>query len=216
MTIFELDSALNHYEATLTVIEQAGESPSSAVILCPLNSARDEVRTIARLFNTQPLVGKAATENAVWSKATQSGMLHLAAHGEYNTFNPLFSSIQLVGDNQHDGSLQVHEIYELDLSSKTNLVVLSACQTKIGELSRGDEVVGMNRAFLYAGTPTVMSSLWNVDDAATGLLMKEFYSNLQSGMGKAEALQQAQKAVRQDYPHPYFWAAFSLTGDVGN
>ncbi|NES00730.1 MAG: CHAT domain-containing protein, partial [Symploca sp. SIO1B1] len=186
--------------------------------ISPLNSARDEVRAIASLFNTQPLVGKAATENAVWSKATQSGMLHLAAHGDYNTFNPLFSSIQLVGDNQHDGLLQVHEIYELDLSSKTNLVVLSACQTKIGELSRGDEVVGMNRAFLYAGTPTVMSSLWNVDDAATGLLMKEFYSNLQGGMGKAEALQQAQKAVRQnqDYSHPYYWAAFSLTGDVGN
>ncbi|NEQ71092.1 MAG: CHAT domain-containing protein [Symploca sp. SIO2D2] len=191
-----------------------------ATSIYPLNSARDEVRGIASLFNTQPLVGKAATENAVWSKASQSGMLHLAAHGEYNTFNPLFSSIKLVGDNQHDGLLQVHEIYELDLSSKTNLVVLSACQTKVGELSRGDEVLGMNRAFLYAGTPTVMSSLWNVDDAATGLLMKEFYSNLQGGMGKAEALQQAQKAVRQnqeqDYSHPYYWAAFSLTGDVGN
>ncbi|NER47258.1 MAG: CHAT domain-containing protein [Symploca sp. SIO1B1] len=188
--------------------------------ISPLNSARDEVRTIASLFNTQPLVGKAATESAIWSKASQSGTLHLAAHGKYNTLNPLFSSIELVGDNQHDGLLQAHEIYELDLSSKTNLVVLSACQTNIGELSRGDEVVGMNRAFLYAGTPTVMSSLWNVDDAATGLLMKEFYSNLQGGMGKAEALQQAQKAVRQnqeqDYSHPYYWAAFSLTGDVGN
>jgi len=187
-----------------------------ATSISPLNSARDEVRGIASLFNTQPLLGKAATENTIWSKASQSGMLHLAAHGDYNTFNPLFSSIQLVGDNQHDGSLQVHEIYELDLTSKTNLVVLSACQTKVGELSRGDEVVGMNRAFLYAGTPTVMSSLWNVDDAATGLLMKEFYSNLQGGMGKAEALQKAQKVVRQnqDYSHPYYWAAFSLTGDV--
>ncbi|NEQ69410.1 MAG: tetratricopeptide repeat protein [Symploca sp. SIO2D2] len=191
-----------------------------ATSISPLNSARDEVRGIASLFNTQPFVGKAATENTVWSKASQSGTLHLAAHGDYNTFNPLFSSIQLVGDNQHDGLLQVHEIYELDLTSKTNLVVLSACQTNIGELSRGDEVVGLNRAFLYAGTPTVMSSLWNVDDAATGLLMKEFYSNLQGGMGKAESLQQAQKAVRQnqeqDYSHPYYWAAFSLTGDVGN
>jgi len=141
-------------------------------------------------------------------------MLHLAAHGEYNTLNPLFSFIQLVGDNQHDGSLQVHEIYDLDLRSATNLVVLSACQTKIGKLSPGDEVVGMNRAFLYAGTPTVMASLWNVDDAATGLLMKQFYSHLQAGMGKAEALQQAQMAVRKKYLHPYYWAAFSLTGDV--
>ena len=183
--------------------------------ISPLNYARQEVKAIASLFNTQPLVGKAATESAVWSQATQSGMLHLAAHADYNTFNPLFSSIQLVGDNHHDGVLQVYEIYDLDLRSTTNLVVLSACQTKIGELSRGDEVVGMNRAFLYAGTPTVMASLWNVDDAATGLLMEQFYSHLQAGMGKAESLQQAQREVRKNYPHPYYWAAFSLTGDVG-
>jgi len=184
--------------------------------ISPLDYARQEVTSITRLFNTQPLVGKTATESAVWSKATQSGMLHLAAHGKYNTFNPLFSSIQLVGDTQHDGLLQVHEIYDLNLRSATNLVVLSACQTKMGELSRGDEVVGLNRAFIYAGTPTVMASLWNVDDAATGLLMERFYSHLKAGMDKAEALQQAQMEVRKDYPHPYYWAAFSLTGDVGS
>lgn len=75
--------------------------------------------------------------------------------------------------------------------------------------------MGLNRAFLYAGTPTVISSLWNVDDAATGLLMERFYTHWQAGMGKAEALQQAQKDVREKYPHPYYWAAFVLTGDGG-
>ncbi len=97
--------------------------------------------------------------------------------------------------------------------------MLSACNTKIGELSRGDEIVGLNRALLYAGTPTVIASLWNVDDAATGLLMQKFYTYLKEGMGKAEALQKARRELRQEYreySHPYFWAAFSLTGDPGN
>ncbi|NEO06888.1 MULTISPECIES: tetratricopeptide repeat protein [unclassified Moorena] len=184
--------------------------------LSPLTHAQKEVETIAQLFKTKALVGKAATESALRSRATQSGIIHLAVHGEYNLRNPLFSAIRLLEDTQHDGSLEVHEVYGLDLTSTTNLVVLSACQTKIGELSRGDEVVGLTRAFLYAGTPTIIASLWNVDDAATGLLMKQFYSHWQGGMNKAEALQQAQKDLRETYPHPYFWAAFSLTGDAGN
>ncbi|MEQ9357203.1 tetratricopeptide repeat protein [Coleofasciculus chthonoplastes] len=183
--------------------------------LSPLNFARKEVQTIAQLFNSQPLLGKTATETSVWSKATQSGILHLAVHGEYNTNNALFSAIRLAGDTENDGRLEVHEVYGLDLTTTTNLVVLSACQTKIGELNKGDEVVGLNRAFLYAGTPTVIASLWNVDDAATGLLMERFYTHWQAGMSKAEALRQAQIEVRKDYPHPYFWAAFSLTGDGG-
>jgi CHAT domain-containing protein/tetratricopeptide (TPR) repeat protein len=183
--------------------------------LSPLNFARKEVQTIAQLFNSQPLLGKTATETSVWSKATQSGILHLAVHGEYNTNNALFSAIRLAGDTENDGRLEVHEVYGLDLTTTTNLVVLSACQTNIGKLSQGDEVVGLNRAFLYAGTPTVIASLWNVDDAATGLLMEKFYTHWQAGMSKAEALKQAQIEVRKDYPHPYFWAAFSLTGDGG-
>jgi CHAT domain-containing protein/Flp pilus assembly protein TadD len=183
--------------------------------LSPLNFARKEVQTIAQLFNSQPLLGKTATETSIWSKATQSGILHLAVHGEYNTNNALFSAIRLAGDTENDGRLEVHEVYGLDLTTTTNLVVLSACQTKIGELNKGDEVVGLNRAFLYAGTPTVIASLWNVDDAATGLLMKKFYTHWQAGMSKAEALRQAQIEVRKDYPHPYFWAGFSLTGDGG-
>ena len=178
--------------------------------------AREEVKAIAPLFNTKAFVRDQATESTVKSKAEQTGIVHLAAHGEYNPHNPLFSTLHLTGDPQNDGQLQVHEIYgELNLTAATNLVVLSACNTKIGELSRGDEIVGLNRALLYAGTPTVIASLWNVDDAATGLLMQKFYTYLKEGMGKAEALQKARRELRQEYPHPYFWAAFSLTGDPG-
>jgi hypothetical protein len=109
-------------------------------------------------------------------------------------------------------------VYGLNLG-QADLVVLSACQTQLGELSAGDEVVGLNRAFLY-GAPTVIASLWSVDDEATGALMGQFYTHLLAGMGKAEALQAAQNTVRTDphhpeWAHPYYWAAFVLSGDAG-
>jgi CHAT domain-containing protein len=175
--------------------------------------AKQEVETISNLYATQPLLGRQATERAIWSQANQSGILHLATHGEYNPQSPLFSTLSLVPDNSYDGRLEVHEIYQLDLREATNLVVLSACQTQVGQLSKGDELIGLNRAFLYAGTPSVIATLWNVDDPATGFLMERFYTYLRQGKSKAEALQQAQKDTRVEYPHPYYWAAFVLTGD---
>jgi CHAT domain-containing protein len=193
-----------------------------------LNYAQQEAETIARLFNTNALIGKAATESVVREQSNRANILHIAAHGEYNQFNPLFSTLHLASDAQNDGRLEVHEVYELDLTAKTNLVVLSACQTQIGSLrnnaeseeeaalSRGDDVVALSRAFLYAGTPTIITSLWNVDDEVTGLLMERFYTHLKAGMDKAEALQQAQKEVRSQSPHPYYWAAFSLIGEPVN
>lgn len=111
--------------------------------------------------------------------------------------------------------MEVHDIYTLDLTKTTNLVVLSACQTQLGELSKGDEIVGLNRAFLYAGTPSVLATLWSVNDKVTGLLMEHFYTHLRSRMAVAEALRLAQMDIRVEYPHPYYWAAFVLTGDGG-
>ena len=177
--------------------------------------AEQEVKTIANLYQTNSLVHEDATESAVWAKAKNAGILHLAAHGEYNPNNPLFSAIHLAADSENDGRLEVHEIYRLNLTTVTDLVVLSACQTQVGSVSAGDEVVGLNRAFLYAGTPTVIASLWNVDDAATALLMERFYTHLRSDMSKGEALRQAQLDVQAKYPHPYYWAPFVLTGDPG-
>ena len=189
-------------------------NPDISEPLSPLQYAEEEVEAIARLFNTQPLIGQAATESAVRSAGGAASILHLAAHGEYDPINSLFSTLHLAADDQHDGRLEVREIYGLDLTQSINLVVLSACQTNIGRQSRGDEIVGLNRAFLYAGTPAVMSSLWNVDDAATKRLMEEFYAHLNGGMSAAEALQKAQQAVRAEYPNPYFWSAFSITGNT--
>jgi CHAT domain-containing protein/Tfp pilus assembly protein PilF len=181
-----------------------------------LPCAEKEVNEIASLYGTQPLVGAAATESVVFSQAGSAEILHLSTHGEFNKYNPLFSSLHLAADLEHDGRLEVHDIYALDLTKATNLVVLSACQTQLGELSRGDEVVGLNRAFLYAGTPSVIATLWSVQDNTTALLMKRFYTHLRSGIALAQALRQAQIEVRAEYPHPYYWAAFVLTGDGGS
>ena len=198
-----------------TTILALGDPKTDEPGLRPLRFAKQEVNKIARLYKSAPLVETAATETALRSRAIEAGILHLSAHAKYNKHNPQFSTIYLAPDDRYDGRLEVHDIYSLDLTANTNLVVLSACQTQVGKLSKGDEVVALNRAFLYAGTPSVMATLWMVDDRATGMLMEQFYTHLRSGASKAEALRQAQREVRQEYPHPYFWAAFTLTGDGG-
>ena len=105
--------------------------------------------------------------------------------------------------------MSVNEIFSLNLNA--DLVTLSACETGLGKVSHGDDIVGFTRGFLYAGANAIVSSLWRVDDLATSFLMTTFYANLKT-MGKGEALRQAQLAAKKKYPSPYHWAAFQLTG----
>jgi CHAT domain-containing protein len=179
-----------------------------------LSYANQSAETVARLFNTKALIGRAATESAFRSRAGGSRTLFLAAHGALHRSKPLFSRIYLEPDGENDGILEVHEVYGLNLA-KTDLVVLSGCQTQLGARGKGDDIVGLNRAFIYAGTPTVIASLWSVQDKQTGELMVSFFKHLRDGKSKAEALKEAQRETRAKYPHPYHWAAFVLTGDPG-
>jgi hypothetical protein len=110
--------------------------------------------------------------------------------------------------------LETREVWNLNLEN-ADLVTLSACQTQLGELSVGDELVGLSRAFIYAGTPSLVASLWSVEDESTAYLMEHFYGYLKEGMGKAEALRQAKLDTMEKYPSPYHWAAFTLIGDMG-
>jgi CHAT domain-containing protein len=177
--------------------------------------AAEEVQAIATYSNTRLFISpKAATETAFKELASQFSILHLAAHAQLNLTNPLFSRILLTSDDQNDGALEVHEIYELDLHH-AEMVVLSACETTLGKQSRGDDIIGLTRAFMYAGAPTVIASLWKVEDLATYEFMAAFYQQLRRGNSKADALRNAQKLTRKNYPHPYYWAAFMLTGDPG-
>ncbi len=180
--------------------------------------SRQEAQAVADLYGESVYLGEAAQERLVWEQGPQAGILHLASHGLYDPVNPNFSHISLAGDpgGAYDGLLETHEIYNLNLG-QADLVVLSACESGRGLRVTGDEIIGLNRAFLYAGTPSVLSSLWNVEDLATHDLMIAFYSRLRQGYNKAAALRMAQLEMLQQpaTAHPYFWASFVLIGDTG-
>ena len=113
--------------------------------------------------------------------------------------SPLNSALLLAKDKDNDGMLRAGDLYNLSLNA--DLVTLSACETALGKVATGDDVVGFTRGFLYAGARSFVSSLWQVDDQATRDLMVNFYTNF-SQMSKDEALRQAQMKVKKQYPHP--------------
>lgn len=179
-----------------------------------LKYADKSAKDVATLYNTTALGTGDATEAALRARAPQSDLVFLAAHGRLDNSNPLFSHIVLAPAGNNDGLLEVHEVYGLDLKN-VSLIVLSGCQTQLGGRSPGDDIIGLNRAFIYAGTPAVAASLWSVKEQQTGELMVSFFKNLKGGMSPARALQAAQREIRKTHPHPYYWAAFVLTGDGG-
>ena len=155
------------------------------------------------------LTGAKATKEWVMDNISKYGIIHLAAHGEFDEFNPLLSSLWLSSPNPENRRLTVKEVFSLELNA--DLVTLSACQTGLGKLEAG-ELIGLNRAFIYAGTHALVSALWRVDDLSTSVLMKHFYRNYVT-LNKAKSLRQAQLIVKKDFPHPSYWAGFSLIGD---
>jgi len=187
-----------------------------------LPAAEAEAQAVAALYGDTAHVGVEATETLVRTQAGRYGALHVAAHATLNQAAPLQSWLSLAPDGANDGRLHVDEVYSLDLTA-TDLVVLSACETSIEydddlEVSPGDDIVALNRAFHFAGARNVIASLWRVDDASTAVLMTRFYGYLDEGWGEAEALRQAQNDLRTEHPeygHPFYWAAFVLSGDGG-
>ena len=176
-----------------------------------LPNAEVEARMIADMLpGNELLVRKKATKAAFKQFAPNFHYLHIASHGQFNSDNAMISRLLLAKDGQEDGSLTVNELYNVHLDA--DLVTLSACETGLGKVLNGDDLVGLTRGFLYAGSSSVVASLWQVDDEATSELMKRFYTNLKNGMPKRDALRQAQLDTRKEFPHPFFWAAFFLTG----
>lgn len=112
------------------------------------------------------------------------------------TDNPLFLALELA-----DGQLTVRDAYELPL--RCGLVTLSACETGVNDIAPGNELIGLARGFISAGAPTLIMSLWAVDDASTAQTMALLYANLRAGQGPAAALRQAQRAIRAEYAHPF-------------
>jgi CHAT domain-containing protein len=186
----------------------------------PLPFTRTEVERIGALFGERDrvlLMGNLAKEKTL----TEPGFLsrfrfiHLATHGVADELRPERSRLALSSpeDASEDGYLQASEVYDVQLQA--DLVVLSACETGRGKMVQGEGVMGLPRAFLYAGTPAVVVSLWSVSDEATADLMSAFYEGMvREGLAPAEALARAKERLRAGtrWAHPFYWAPFVLVG----
>jgi CHAT domain-containing protein/Tfp pilus assembly protein PilF len=185
--------------------------------LDPLPGAEREANQIAQLFNTEALTGSQATKATVMQKMQQARIIHLATHGLLQDFKGFGvpGAIALApsgkADDVVDGLLTAGEIFDMKLQA--DLVVLSACDTGGGDIT-GDGVVGLSRSLISAGVPSVLVSLWAVNDNSTAFLMTEFYRNLQQNPNKAVALRQAMLTTMKQYPNPKQWAAFTLIGEA--
>ena len=166
----------------------------------------DEVKVIAGLFpDARVATGADATVENLLQQSGEVDVLHLACHARFRSDNPLFSALQL-----KNGWFTVRDAYKLNLSG--SLVTLSACETGVNAVAPGEELIGLARGFLSAGIPTVLLSLWTVDDEATTELMTAFYRNLMETQSPAKALRSAQINMLNERPHPFFWSPFALVG----
>jgi hypothetical protein len=218
-------------------MKNPGRVPETALVLGDsltgpdddLPSAAEEAGVVAALFGTEAHLQNQATKRLVREELWQAGgeidVLHFACHGRFEADTPLQSRIELApggGEDDEQPDLTVEDVLGLDL--KATLVTLSACESGLSKIHPGEELVGLTRSFLYAGTPTLLVSLWSVHDESTGVLMKRFYEALldplprgdtEARTSKARALQVAQRSVRNDgrFDHPFHWASFVLLGD---
>jgi CHAT domain-containing protein/tetratricopeptide (TPR) repeat protein len=188
--------------------------------LLPLPGPRREVQTIERLYpaGSRVLLGADATEEGARKAGREPSLLHFASHAVADAASPLDSALILSlpaewKPGQPNGLLQAWEILE-QVRLDADLVALSACGTALGQEMSGEGVLGLTRAFQYAGARTVLASLWAVSDESTALLMGRFYDGLRQGQTKDAALRRAQvEMLRGARSHPALWAAFQLSGD---
>ncbi len=182
-----------------------------------LEGARREAKEVARLWGVEPLLGEAATESEFRLQAGEAYLIHIAAHGVTEADHPLFSYLALAADALHDGRLTMLEIFDEVNLLGAPLVVLSACESALGERSGGDETVGLVRAFLTAGASSVVATLWPVDDRSSADLMTTFYRLVAVGTAPSRALQEAQVAAIHGETKiiPHYWAGYGITGGSG-
>ena len=204
------------------IVHQGGRAATRQVdlahvdLLSPLPHSAEEMRDIAALFpRSRVLRAGDATEAALrQSGIGNARILHFATHGLIDETRPERSGLVLTASPPDDGLLQVREIYGLRLNA--DLVTLSACQTALGRNVTGEGMIGLTRAFFFAGAHAVVASLWDIEDASTARLMRQFYANLRDGEPLDVALQHAKLALlRGAAPtsRPFFWASFIATGE---
>lgn len=182
----------------------------------PLPYALKEATALSEMFGSPALSGKEATETHLKQYAKDYRVLHFATHGIINNEFPLFSSLAFLVDKQNDGLLYTHELYNMQLNAE--MVTLSACNSGLGALHRGEGVMSIARGFAYSGVPNVVMSLWEIPDQATQVVMEQFYQNLKQGMAKHKAMQQAKISFLKDIEGsegvPRLWGGFVVLGNT--
>ena len=193
-----------------------------------LEGARAEAEEIdaivrANSGKTRTLIGKQASEPAVFDQAAQAKFLHFACHGVAEEYAGQSLSTLVLSQPEHvlpgeDGLLKLEDLLTTwrGRLSSCRLVVLSACRTNVGPTLRDEAPHALPIGFMYAGAPSVVSSLWAVDDASTRELMTDFYARLMAGeTDRLKAFTAAKKALRANYPDPFHWAPFLFMGSPG-
>ena len=196
---------------TLCQERATSQLPASLIMGVPDERAPHilgEVQSVAPLLpHPQLFVGGEATSSRLREKGAESSLLHIATHGSYRQDNPMFSSIRL-----GDGYLNLYDLYQMRFPAK--LVTLSGCATGMNFVSAGDELLGLERGLFCAGATSLLLSLWDVHDQSTAKLMHTFYKHYIETGEMAGSLQIAMKQLREESPHPYFWAPFVLIGKI--
>lgn len=184
--------------------------------LTDLPGAFDEVAHLQENYAGAFYSNYDANEVILKKEAANYGILHLAMHGLVNSKKPEFSGLALAEDQsrEEDNFLYAYEIEQLPI--QTSLIVLSACETGIGQYQKGEGVVSIGRSFVYAGAPSLLMTLWNLNDQSGAFIIEKFYKNLNNGLEKDEAIRQAKleylKAYSQEFAHPFLWAPFIQVG----
>ncbi|MEM7369042.1 MAG: CHAT domain-containing tetratricopeptide repeat protein [Bacteroidota bacterium] len=208
---YSIDSSFTGPERLLDAI------PSLRNGISPLFHNQEEVETAANLWEGLSFLGSKASESSFKSFGSGNQILHLAMHALLNDSLSQYSSFLFGSDSDstEDGFLYAYELYNMRL--ETDLAVLSACETGLGKLNRGEGIMSLARAFKYAGCPNIVMSLWKADDQATAEIMVDFFTHLRNGLPKAAALRKAKLNYLAQAPvaasHPFYWGTFVLIGD---
>ena len=205
-------------ERTPTVAAQLvafGNPTINPDVADPLPGAEREVHELSKQFPGATLFFKdQANKSNFEASAPKARLLHVAAHAMADTLDPLHSKVLLADENGQPNYLEARDVMRMNLSG-TAMIALSACESGLGRVEDGDEVLGFTRSFLSAGTSTLLASLWPVSDAATETLMTTLYDDLAKGEQVQDAMRDAQRAVmaNPETAHPFFWAPFNLIGN---
>ena len=206
------DPAVNAPAAAATV--RAGDVENIA-LLGRLPFAEHELYAIGRTFpeRTRILSGAGARESDLKTDLSRYPVIHFATHGLVSDAQPKRSALLMAPEPGEDGLLQLGEIYGLGL--KANLIVLSACQTALGKEVTGEGLIGLSRAFFFAGARSVVATLWNLNDRFAAEFVERFYRELNTGATAEEALRRAKLAYvnHPRYSHPFYWSSLVMVGD---